>query len=120
MPLTVRLKEKSTGAFTLYLEGQIDTTTYTVLEKKIDQVLQSAATVIIFDMEGVDYMSSVGVRVVLKARKVLKKKNGKALLVNLQPQIKKVFEIIKALPTTDVFSSVKELDMYLDRMQRNM
>jgi anti-anti-sigma factor len=81
-------------------------------------VLQSAATVIIFDMAGVDYMSSAGVRVVLKARKVLKKKNGKALLVNLRPPIKKVFEIIKALPTTDVFSSVKELDQYLDRMQR--
>ncbi len=119
MPLTIKLQEKSTGVFTLSLEGQIDTNTYTILEKRIDQVLECAATVIIFDMAGVDYMSSVGVRVVLKARKVLKKKNGKALLIHLQPQIKKVFEIIKAMPSTDVFSSVKELDRYLDRMQCN-
>ena len=118
MPLTVRLKEKSTGVFTLYLEGAIDTTTYLILDKKVDLILQSAPTVIIFDMKDVDYMSSVGVRVILKTRKVLKKKNGQVLLIHLQPQIKKVFEIIKALPTTSVFSNVAELDHYLDQMQR--
>ncbi len=118
MALTVQLKEKSTGVFTLYIEGAIDTTTYLILEKKVDLILQSAPTVIIFDMKDVDYMSSVGVRVILKTRKVLKKKNGQVLLIHLQPQIKKVFEIIKALPTTSVFSNVAELDQYLDRMQR--
>ncbi len=118
MALTVQLKEKSTGVFTLYIEGAIDTTTYLILEKKVDLILQSAPTVIIFDMKDVDYMSSVGVRVILKTRKVLKKKNGQVLLIHLQPQIKKVFEIIKALPTTSVFSNVAELDHYLDRMQR--
>lgn len=120
MALTVRLKEKSTGVFTLFLKGSIDTTTYKVLEDKVDLILRSAATVIVFDMEEVEYVSSAGVRVVLKARKVLKKQNGQALLIHLQPQVKKVFEIIKALPTTQVFTSVAELDRYLDQMQKKM
>lgn len=118
MALTVKLKEKSTGVFTVYVEGSIDTTTYPILEKKVDLILQSSPTAIIFDMKDVDYMSSAGVRVILKTRKVLKKKNGQVFLIHLQPQIKKVFEIIKALPTTQVFSNVEELDHYLDQMQR--
>jgi len=118
MPLTVRLQEKSTGVFTLFLAGSIDTSTYKILEDKVDLVLRSAAKVIVFDMKDVEYVSSAGVRVVLKARKVLKKQDGQAVLVHLQPQVKKVFEIIKAMPTTQVFSSVAELDRYLDQMQK--
>jgi len=36
----------------------------------------------------------------------------------LQPQIQKVFDIIKALPSQQVFSTMRELDDYLDRIQR--
>lgn len=120
MPLTIRLQEKTTGVFTLFLAGSIDTNTHKMLEDKVDLVLRSAARVIVFDMKDVEYISSAGVRVVLKARKVIKKQDGQAVLVNLQPQVKKVFEIIKAMPTTQIFSSVAELDEYLDCIQKSM
>ncbi len=120
MALTVRLKEKTTGVFTIFLEGSIDTNTYKIVEDKVDLVLRSAARVIVFDMKDMEYISSAGVRVVLKARKVLKKQDGQAMLVNLQPQVKKVFEIIKAMPTTQIFTSVAELDEYLDCIQKSM
>jgi sigma-B regulation protein RsbU (phosphoserine phosphatase) len=48
----------------------------------------------------------------------MKDHDGKVVLLNLQPQIQKVFDIIKALPSQQVFSNMKELDDYLDRMQR--
>ena len=38
--------------------------------------------------------------------------------MNLKPQIKKVFEIINALPELNVFRSIEELDAYLDKMQK--
>ena len=38
--------------------------------------------------------------------------------MKLKPQIKKVFEIIDALPSMNVFSGVQELDDYLDAMQQ--
>jgi anti-anti-sigma regulatory factor len=56
----------------------------------------------------------------LKAKKALKKNEGKVILVHLQPQVKKVFDIIKALPTMTVFTSIEELDDYLDKMQRKV
>ncbi|MGN6093137.1 MAG: STAS domain-containing protein, partial [Luteibacter jiangsuensis] len=39
---------------------------------------------------------------------------------NPQPQVKKVFDIVKAVPVAEVFASVGELDQYLDHMQRQM
>jgi ABC-type proline/glycine betaine transport system permease subunit len=38
----------------------------------------------------------------------------------LQPQIRKVFEIIQALPSLNIFESVAELDRYLAAMQRKV
>ena len=42
------------------------------------------------------------------------------LVVNLQPQIRKVFDIVKAVPVADVFASQRELDDYLDTMQKKV
>jgi anti-sigma B factor antagonist len=38
--------------------------------------------------------------------------------MHLQPQIKKVFDILNALPTLQVFASIQEMDEYLDAMQK--
>jgi hypothetical protein len=38
--------------------------------------------------------------------------------MNLQPQIKKVFDIINAFPSMQIFASIEELDEYLDAMQK--
>jgi len=42
------------------------------------------------------------------------------LLINAQPQIKKVFEIINALPSLAIFKDVEELDNYLTSMQQSV
>jgi len=44
--------------------------------------------------------------------------NGEVLIVNMQPAVQKVFDIVKALPLKSVFRSIEELDDYLDAMQR--
>ena len=118
MPLTVRLKESKPGFFTLTPVGSIDTGTYMILEKQVDVVLSVSPRVMIFNMEGVNFMSSMGVRVVIKAQKALEKLNCKFIMVNLQPQIKKVFDLIYALPPQAIFNSVEEMDKYLAEMQR--
>jgi anti-sigma B factor antagonist len=38
--------------------------------------------------------------------------------MHLQRQIKKVFEILNAIPTLQVFSNIQEMDDYLDAMQK--
>ncbi|MCP4403739.1 MAG: STAS domain-containing protein [bacterium] len=110
--------EKMFGVFIVSPVGSIDITTYPILEKKVDRLLQTSPATLVFDMKEVEYVSSAGVRVVLKAQKALKKREGKLVLMNLQPHVKKVFEIINALPSQQIFSSIEELDRYLGRIQR--
>jgi hypothetical protein len=44
----------------------------------------------------------------------------KVLLLNPQPPVQKVFDIVKAVDVNEVFRSVAELDAYLDAMQRQV
>ncbi len=69
------------------------------------------------DFNKLDFLSSAGLRVIFKTKKLMDNSGGKFLLVNLQPQIKKVFEIIKALDGMDVFKDHEEMDEYLTAMQ---
>jgi anti-sigma B factor antagonist len=119
MPLKVSIEDRGEGAYTIRPEGSIDTNTFMTLQSELDSIL-GKAKVIIFDMKDVNYVSSAGVGVVLLAEQTLKANNGKVLMVNLQPQIKKVFDIVKALPDQQVFSSMEEMDRYLKEIQRRV
>jgi len=101
-------------------EGSLDTNTYSILEKRVDMILEGQPRVIALDMAHINYISSMGVRVVIKTRKALKQHDGNLVVLNLQPQVRKVFEIINALPSEQVFASTEELDLYLDRMQKKI
>ncbi|MBC2745054.1 MAG: STAS domain-containing protein [Desulfosarcina sp.] len=120
MNLLVTSKQKMDGVYMVSPAGRLDTSNYPILEERVDVVLQEKPHTLVFDMEMLDYISSMGVRVIAKAQKVMKDYNGRVVLLNMQPQIQKVFDIIKALPSQQVFSSMGELDDYLDRMQRQV
>jgi len=118
MSLKVNSAETRPGVFTVSPIGTLDANTYMILEKTVDAILKQIPDVIIFDLEFLDYINSMGVRVLLKTKKALEKNGGKIMFMHLQPQIRKVFDILNALPTLQVFTSIKELDEYLDAMQK--
>jgi len=120
MELTVDVKHKAQGAFVVYPIGSLNSATYGQLEQVLNSILADSPALVVLDMQDLDYMSSAGVRVILKTREALKKKDGRLVFMNLQPQIKKVFEIINALPSVQVFKSIRELDEYLDVMQKKV
>ena len=118
MPLTVSSSQKRPGVISVSPIGSIDGNTYSILEEKVDEILKVPPDVIIFDMEFVNYLSSAGIRVLLKTKKAMKKTEGRTVFMNLQPQIQKVFDILQAIPTLEIFTSIEELDNYLDVMQK--
>ncbi len=119
MPLTVKSLEKMPGVHVVYPVGSLDTNTFEVLEKKLDYLIgEGKAKLITLDLAGLEYISSAGIRVVFKAKKQLQQRGGSFTIMNLQPQIRKVFEIINALPSLQVFASIEEMDNYLAEMQR--
>ncbi|HET7842684.1 MAG TPA: STAS domain-containing protein [Xanthomonadales bacterium] len=105
----------------VHVSGKLDTHTFAVFDRQLAPLLESPAVgTLVLDLDKLTYISSAGVRSVFKARKVLSARGGRLLVVNLQPQIRKVFDIVKAVPVADVFASAAELDAYLDTMQKRV
>jgi len=118
MSLEVFVSEKAPGVINILLEGTLDANTHATLEKRVDEILLKNPGILIFDLERLKFISSIGLRVIAKAKKTMKQSSGQLMLVNLQPQIKEVFDIINALPQEQIFKSVQELDEYLMVMQQ--
>ena len=102
------------------LAGRLDTHTFDELDRRLAPVLASGVMALVLDLAGLEYISSAGIRSLFKARKALSARGGKVVVANVQPQIQKVFDIVKAMPTTDIFVSVAEADAYLDAMQQKV
>ncbi|QNH14333.1 anti-sigma factor antagonist [Xanthomonas sp. GW] len=102
------------------LSGRLDTHTYQALDEALAPLLATQITTLVLDLSHLDYISSAGIRSIFKARKVLATRDGRVLVVNPQPQIRKVFDVVKAVPLNEIFTSVQELDEYLDEMQRRV
>lgn len=119
MSLNVNITPKQGGIYLVSISGSIDSDTYVILEQKVAPLLNPATKAIIFDMDGVEYISSMGINVVFNTQRTIEKQGGTFVMANLQPQVKKVFEIMKALPNMKIFESIEETDTYLFKIQQN-
>ncbi|MBW1842137.1 MAG: STAS domain-containing protein [Deltaproteobacteria bacterium] len=120
MSIQVNSQQKALGTFIVSPAGSLNSDTYTILEKELDSFVDKSTKLILFDLEHLEYLSSAGIRVFLKIRKTLKANGGNITFVNIQPQVRKVFEVINAIPSMTIFQSIEELDDYLDQIQRQV
>lgn len=101
------------------LRGRLDSITAPKLDAELAPILETpAVTSLVFQLDGLEYISSAGIRSIIRARKAVEGRGGTVAVVNAQPAVRKVFDIVKALPADQVFASQAEFDAYLERMQR--
>ena len=120
MSLDISLNQKENDVYMISLTGSIDNSTCPSLDDQIEQLFKLKANTIVLDLEDLKFMSSVGVGLINKTKNRLKEQGGNFAMVNLQPQIKKVFDIMSLLPTMNVFNDDEELDDYLDKIQHRI
>ena len=102
---------------TVELTGSLDTATSAELERGLMPLIDGKLRHLVFDLAGLKFISSAGLRVFGIARKRMNETGGQLAFVNMQPQIEEVFEIIRALPGLDVFKNMAEMDSYLSARQ---
>jgi anti-sigma B factor antagonist len=124
MSLEIQIQDgvvAASATTTVKLSGSLDTVTAPELEKQLAPLFaqQDGVKDLVFDLAQLKFISSAGLRVFATARKQLKERGGQASFIHLQPQIREVFEIIKALPGVAVFKDIAELDRYLAARQRS-
>ena len=86
------IEKKINGeAVTLIVSGRLDTQTAPELENELDAVL-SGLKELTFDMTNLEYVSSAGLRVILKAQKAMNTQ-GSMKLTGVNDSIMEVFDI---------------------------
>lgn len=88
--MTIERKNEN-DVVTLTLAGRLDTATAPELETEVDAC---AGTVkdLVLDLKDLEYTSSAGLRVILKAQKMMNKQ-GSMKLVNVNEDVMEVFDI---------------------------
>lgn len=83
--------KQSDNVTTYVLHGRLDLNTAPelLLAMNLDNVQN-----LVFDLADVDYIFSAGLRVFLQAQKELNAKQGTLKIINTQPQVKEIFEIV--------------------------
>ena len=75
------------------LNGNLNSNTSPELEDKIFEAIKNDSKNMILDFEDLDYISSAGLRVIMKTAKNLKQSEGMIVLCSMQDYVKEVFEI---------------------------
>ncbi|MHC4292209.1 MAG: STAS domain-containing protein [Planctomycetota bacterium] len=102
------------------ISGKLDSETSAAFDQQIQKSIMAGARIVILDMAKLEMITSAGVGVVMKTQTTLVNRAGELMMLNMQPQIKKVFEIVRLLPTLTVFESTEEMDNYLIKIQQRM
>ena len=84
--------ERDFELVTLEITGRLDTTTAPNLESVINELSEDTKE-LIFDMSGVEYISSAGIRVLLSAYKKINLNQGTMRIEEANEQVYEVFEM---------------------------
>ena len=84
--------ERDFELVTLEITGRLDTTTAPNLESVINELSKDTKE-LVFDMSGVEYISSAGIRVLLGAYKKINSAQGKTRIEKANEMVREVFEM---------------------------
>lgn len=120
MTLDIEVYPPVNGNQYVLLSGRLDSMTHEHLDDQLEPLLVGKPNALVLDLANLDYISSAGVRCILKARKALAPHEGRVLILHPQEQIRRVIEIVQAVPLDSIFASADEIDAYLDALQRRI
>lgn len=89
--MSLNIEKNFSDVNTIVLSGRLDTVTAPQLEAELEKILSNSDTLVL-DMANLEYISSAGLRVILKAQKVMNTK-GTMKMIHVGESIMEVFDI---------------------------
>lgn len=100
-------------ALVIAVDGRLDTTTASDFETQFLELLANKQMNVLVDLNGVEYMSSAGLRSILSLGKKVKSEGRSMSFCNLQGMVKEVFEVSGF---TSIFSVYDSQEQALESM----
>ena len=105
--MDLSISSASRGAITVvHVGGEIDVYTAPTLRERLDEQINAGRTRLVVDLEGVTFMDSTGLGVLVGRLKSVRSQNGSLRLVCSSERILKVFAITGLDKVFQIFSSV--------------
>lgn len=92
----------------LSLNGRLDSNSSTELDRQISELIEGATIRLVIDCKKLDYITSAGLRIMIKTAKMLKGKNGAFVLCEMADYVREVFEIAGFDKFLTIVSSLEE------------
>jgi anti-sigma B factor antagonist len=90
------------------LSGRLDSNTSPDFEKRLSGVIRQGTRCLVVDFGALDYISSAGLRVILKATKDIKRAEGRFVLCAMKDYVREVFEIAGFDTFLPIFTSLED------------
>ena len=97
------------------INEEIDHHTCEKIKSKIDLAIEfRKAKFLIFDFEGVNFMDSSGIGLIMGRYKLINKNGGQAIMINLKPAIRKIFQMSGIFK---ILSEDKDMDSAMEKIK---
>ncbi|MBI4834078.1 MAG: STAS domain-containing protein [Planctomycetes bacterium] len=107
--LEIKTQTDKNGAVTVTLSGSLDIYAMAKLDATFNNLLGKKQYKIAIDLSGVDYLGSACAGVFIKAYGVIAENNGKIVLINPQPNVRDVFDLLGISKVFSVVTGNKKL-----------
>jgi anti-anti-sigma factor len=105
----MELKTRKEGKVTIIeLEGRLDVHLSLEIEQAVNDIIDKGEKYLLFDLEGVQYLSSSGLRIFIAAMRKLKSIDGSLKLANMSDSVKKIFKVVELIDLFEIYDSVDE------------
>lgn len=108
MDIKVNTRVLNEKAQAVEVQGEIDVYTSPRVKETINELIEKGHYQLVINLEGVRYIDSTGLGVLIGALKKVREHNGRILLVCTNPQIKKIFNITGLVKIFEIFKDEDE------------
>ncbi|MGM0501260.1 MAG: STAS domain-containing protein [Bacillota bacterium] len=102
MKISVETKEHT---LIIKLAGTFDLHTAVYFKQEINNYLNRKIKGLILDLEDIEFIDSSGIGAVLSIYKKMEKKRGKIAIINVNPNLKRIFELSGILKIINLYPS---------------
>jgi anti-anti-sigma factor len=100
--------ERRDGILTFVMHGRLDGYGAGQLSDAVQASLQADDRSVVFDLTGVSYLSSAGIRVLLAVKKRLKERNGTLAIAGMQEYSRNVLDMAGVTPVFSLYPTIGE------------